>query len=304
MTTGHTQPSEGRARLASTMGKARILMEAMPYIKRFAGAVVVIKYGGSAMVDEDLQSSFAADVALLSLVGLRPVIVHGGGPQISKAMDQSDVSPEWVNGLRVTDQATMAVVQQVLVGSVNPEIVRLLVGHGARAVGLTGIDAGLLKVIQRDPALGFVGKVDSVDTRLLRGMVESGIVPVVAPIGIGPDGKAYNLNADSAAGAIASALGAQKLIYLTDVEGVYKDFSNPDSLITGISLSETADLLEGLEGGMVPKIESSIGALNDGVRQAHILDGRVQHAVLLEVFTPEGIGTMITQDDWKPVHGS
>jgi acetylglutamate kinase len=304
MTTGHTQPSVDRARLASTMGKARILMEAMPYIKRFSGAIVVIKYGGSAMVDEDLQSSFAADVALLSLVGLRPVIVHGGGPQISRAMDKADVSPEWVNGLRVTDQATMAVVQQVLAGSVNPEIVRLLVGHGARAVGLTGIDAGLLKVVQLDPALGFVGKVDSVDTRLLRGMVESGIVPVVAPIGVGPDGKAYNLNADSAAGAIASALGAQKLIYLTDVEGVYKDFSDPDSLITRIALSETADLLEGLDGGMVPKIESSIGALTDGVRQAHILDGRVQHAVLLEVFTPEGIGTMITQDDWQPVHGT
>jgi len=286
------------------MGKARILIEAMPYIKRFSGAIVVIKYGGSAMVDEDLQSSFAADVALLSLVGLRPVIVHGGGPQISRAMDKADVSPEWVNGLRVTDQATMAVVQQVLAGSVNPEIVRLLVGHGARAVGLTGIDAGLLKVVQLDPALGFVGKVDSVDTRLLRGMVESGIVPVVAPIGVGPDGKAYNLNADSAAGAVASALGAQKLIYLTDVEGVYKDFSDPDSLITRIALSETADLLEGLDGGMVPKIESSIGALTDGVRQAHILDGRVQHAVLLEVFTPEGIGTMITQDDWQPVHGT
>jgi len=304
MTTGHTQPSVDRARLASTMGKARILIEAMPYIKRFSGAIVVIKYGGSAMVDEDLQSSFAADVALLSLVGLRPVIVHGGGPQISRAMDKADVSPEWVNGLRVTDQATMAVVQQVLAGSVNPEIVRLLVGHGARAVGLTGIDAGLLKVVQLDPALGFVGKVDSVDTRLLRGMVESGIVPVVAPIGVGPDGKAYNLNADSAAGAVASALGAQKLIYLTDVEGVYKDFSDPDSLITRIALSETADLLEGLDGGMVPKIESSIGALTDGVRQAHILDGRVQHAVLLEVFTPEGIGTMITQDDWQPVHGT
>jgi acetylglutamate kinase len=304
MTTGHTQPSVGRARLASTMGKARILMEAMPYIKRFSGAIVVIKYGGSAMVDEDLQSSFAADVALLSLVGLRPVIVHGGGPQISEAMDKADVSPEWVNGLRVTDQAAMAVVQQVLAGSVNPGIVRLLVGHGARAVGLTGIDAGLLKVVQRDPALGFVGKVDSVDTRLLRGMVESGIVPVVAPIGIGPDGNAYNLNADSAAGAIASALGAQKLIYLTDVEGVYKDVSDPESLVTRISLSETADLLEGLDGGMVPKIESSIGALTNGVRQVHILDGRVQHALLLEVFTPEGIGTMITQDDWKPVHGT
>lgn len=304
MTTGHTQPSVGRARLASTMGKARILIEAMPYIKRFSGAIVVIKYGGSAMVDQDLQSSFAADVALLSLVGLRPVIVHGGGPQISRAMDKENVSPEWVNGLRVTNQATMAVVQRVLAGSVNPEIVRLLVGHGARAVGLTGIDAGLLKVIQRDPALGFVGKVDSVDTQLLLGMVESGIVPVVAPIGVGPDGKAYNLNADSAAGAIASALGAQKLIYLTDVEGVYKDLSDPGSLIARIALSETADLLEALDGGMVPKIESSISALTDGVRQAHILDGRVQHAVLLEVFTPEGIGTMITQDDWQPVYGT
>jgi acetylglutamate kinase len=304
MSTGHNKPSISRAKLASTMGKASILMEAMPYIRRFAGAIVVIKYGGSAMVDRALQDSFAADVSLLSLVGLRPVVVHGGGPQISKAMDQAGIEPRWVNGLRVTDQATMDVVQQVLAGSVNPEIVRTLVGHDTRAVGLTGIDAGLLKVVQRDPDLGFVGRVDTVDTLLLRGLVESGVVPVIAPIGTGPDGHAYNLNADSAAAAIAGALGAQKLIYLTDVAGVYRNFNDQESLVEQIHLSETPALLADLEGGMVPKIESSIEALNAGVRQVHILDGRIQHSILLEVFTPEGIGTMITQDDWRPVHGN
>ena len=188
MTTGHTSPTEHRTRVAATMGKARILMEAMPYIRRFAGATVVIKYGGSAMVDPALQDSFAADVTLLSLVGLRPVIVHGGGPQISRAMDRAGIEPRWVDGLRVTDAETIGVVQEVLAGQVNPSIVRNLVGHGAKAVGMTGIDGGLLTAEPRDPRLGFVGRVVGVDTKLVGGLLDQGVVPVIAPIAaIGSD---------------------------------------------------------------------------------------------------------------------
>lgn len=299
--TGHTQPTEARTRIASTMGKAKILMEAMPYIRRFAGALVVIKYGGSAMVDPDLQDSFAADVTLLNLVGLKPIIVHGGGPQISEAMNQAGIVPQWKNGLRVTDEATIKVVQGVLAGQVNPEIVRLLVGHGANAAGVTGVDGGLLTAVPRDPELGYVGKVSRLDSTLIDGMLERNIVPVIAPIARGEDGHIYNLNADTAAGAIAAALGAHKLIYLTDVEGLYRDFDDPESLINRVRISEMRELLPTLSGGMVPKIESCLKAMEAGVRHAHILDGRVQHSLLLEIFTPEGIGTMIVHEDWEPV---
>lgn len=302
--TGHTAPTEHRTRIASTMGKAKILMEAMPYIRRFAGALVVIKYGGSAMVDPDLQDSFAADVTLLSLVGLKPIIVHGGGPQISAAMEQSGITPQWKNGLRVTDEDTIKVVQGVLAGQVNPDIVRNLVGHGANAAGVTGVDGGLLTAVPRDPELGFVGRVASLDSTLLDGMLERNIVPVIAPIARGRDGNIYNLNADTAAGAIAGALGAHKLIYLTDVEGLYRDFDDPSSLINRIRLPEMRELLPTMSGGMVPKVESCVAALDAGVKQAHILDGRIQHSLLLEIFTPEGIGTMIVHEDWEPVHVS
>ncbi len=301
---GHSAPNESRTRIAATMGKARILMEAMPYIRRFAGTVVVIKYGGSAMTDPALQDSFAADVTLLSLVGLKPIIVHGGGPQISAAMSQAGIEPQWRNGLRITDQATIKVVQAVLAGEVNPEIVNLLVGHGANAAGITGVDGGLLTAVPRDPELGYVGRVSKLDSSLVDGMLERNIVPVIAPIARGEDGFIYNLNADTAAGAIASALGAHKLMYLTDVDGLYRDINDMGSLITRIRLQEMRELLPTLEGGMRPKIESCVTAMEAGVRQAHILDGRVQHSLLLEIFTPEGIGTMIVHEDWEPVHVS
>ncbi len=300
--TGHTQPTETRTRIASTMGKARILMEAMPYIRRFSGAMVVIKYGGSAMVDPALQDSLAADVTLLSLVGLKPIIVHGGGPQISAAMEQAGIEPRWKNGLRVTDEETIKVVQGVLAGQVNPDIVKLLVGHGANAAGLTGVDGGLLTAEPKDPDLGFVGSVSRLDPTMLDGMLERNIIPVIAPIARGDDGNIYNLNADTAAGAIAARLKAHKLIYLTDVEGLYRDADDPTSVISRIKLSEMKELLPSLQGGMVPKIESCVTALDAGVRQAHILDGRLQHALLLEIFTPEGIGTMLTHDDWEPIN--
>lgn len=282
------------------MGKARILMEAMPYIQAFRGKTVVIKYGGSAMVDEHLRHSFAGDVTLLALVGIKPVVVHGGGPQIDESLRKAGIEPRWIDGLRVSDAATVRVVQSVLAGEVNPDIVRLLMGHEARAAGITGIDGGLLAARQKDPRLGFVGEVAGVDTRIIHGMFEHGLVPVIAPLARGvEDGQVYNLNADTAAGVLAGALGAEKLVYLTDVEGLYRNPDDDESLIQKMSLSEGRRLLAGgsISGGMLPKLESCIAAMEAGVRRTHILDGRVQHALLLEIFTPEGIGTMIRHDE-------
>ena len=296
MVTGHTAPTPQRSRIASTMAKAKVLTEAMPYIREFAGSTIVVKYGGSAMVDDDLRSSFAGDITLLELVGLRPVVVHGGGPHITRAMGQAGVEPRWVDGLRVTDAATIRVVQTTLAGEINPDIVRLLSAHGTRAMGFTGLDGGLFTSRQRHPDLGFVGKIVRVDPDLIDGMLDRGVVPVVAPLARGEDGNVHNINADTAAGALARALGARKLIYLTDVEGLYRDLGDEHSLIQSMSTDELRDLLDtgSVSAGMLPKLESCIEALENGVSQAHILDGRIQHSVLLEVFTPEGIGTMIT----------
>ncbi|MFP3914631.1 MAG: acetylglutamate kinase [Actinomycetota bacterium] len=283
-----------KTRIANSMGRARILMEALPYIKQFRNTTVVIKYGGSAMEDPVLRESFAGDVTLLAMVGIRPVVVHGGGPQISAAMAAEGIEPNWVDGLRVTDAATIEVVQRTLVGVINPEIVRFLNGRGASAIGVNGLDADLFRATPRDERLGFVGNITSVNTRFVQGMVDQGLVPVVASIARGDDGKVYNVNADSAASTLARALRAQKLIYLTDVEGVYQQAEDPLSLISRMNLEDLRGLLDGMEGGMLPKLQSVAEALEDGVSQAHILDGRVQHALLLEVFTSEGIGTMVT----------
>lgn len=295
MSQGHTAPDPMRSRIASTMGKAKILTEAAPYIRRFRGKTVVIKYGGSAMTDDDLRASFAGDVTLLWLVGIKPVIVHGGGPHISKAMGKAGVEPRFVEGLRVTDAETMKVVQSVLAGEINPDIVRLLAGAGARAAGVTGLDADLFTARALDAALGFVGEVIDVDVTLLAGMMEAGVVPVVAPVARGDDDKAYNLNADMAAGALARALSAEKLVYLTDVDGLYADLGDKDSLLSTVTPAQIRELLDSgsAHTGMIPKLESCVAAIDSGVRQAHILDGRVQHALLLEIFTPEGIGTMV-----------
>ena len=299
MATGHSAPNPVKSRIATTMGKARILMEAMPYIQAFRGKTVVVKYGGSAMVDEQLRHSFAGDVTLLSLVGMKVVVVHGGGPQINESLRKAGIESRWVDGLRVSDAETVKVVQSVLAGEVNPDIVRLLAGHDARAAGITGIDGGLLLARPKDPRLGFVGEVARVDPEIIHGMLEHGLVPVIAPLARGiDDGRVYNLNADTAAGVLAGALGAEKLVYLTDVEGLYRDAADESSLIQKMSLSEGRDLLESgsVAGGMLPKLGSCVEAMEAGVRRAHILDGRVQHALLLEIFTPEGIGTMIRQD--------
>ncbi len=293
MSLGHGAPDVQKSRIANSMGRARILMEALPYIKAFRGTTVVIKYGGSAMDDPELRESFAGDVTLLSMVGIRPVVVHGGGPQISAAMAAEGIEPTWVDGLRVTDLATIGVVQRTLVGVINPEIVRFLNGHGATAVGVTGLDADLFRAEPRDERLGFVGNITTVNSSLITGIVDAGLVPVVAPIARGDDGNVYNVNADTAAGVLARALRAQKLVYLTDVEGVYGDHRDPSSLISRMRLSELRDLLPSISGGMLPKLSSVLEALEGGVSQAHILDGRTEHALLLEVFTSEGIGTMV-----------
>jgi len=299
MAIGHSPPNPAKSRIATTMGKARILMEAMPYMQEFRGKTMVIKYGGSAMVDEQLRHSFAGDVTLLSLVGIKPVVVHGGGPQINKTLAAMGVESQWVNGLRVSDSRTVKVVQSVLAGEVNPDIVRLLIGHDARAAGITGIDGGLFGAQPKDPALGFVGEVARVDPEIIFGMFDHGLVPVIAPLARGiEDGQVYNLNADTAAGVLAAELQAEKLVYLTDVEGLYRDTEDEDSLIQSMGLTEAGELLRSgsISGGMLPKLESCVAAMEQGVRRAHILDGRVQHALLLEIFTPEGIGTMIRRN--------
>lgn len=297
MTTGHSNPDPRKSRIANSMGKARILLEALPYIKAFRGKTVVVKHGGSTMDDPELHASFAGDVTLLTMVGIRPVIVHGGGPQISEEMARLGIEPRFENGLRVTGPETVAVVQRVLAGDINPKIVGLLNGHGCSAVGLTGLDGGMLKARALQPELGLVGEVETVDTTLIDDLLEAGMVPVIAPLATGSDGEVYNLNADTAAAAVAIALKAQKLIYLTDVEGVRRVRNQAETLISRMSGSELEDLLatDEIGGGMRPKLESCREALSGGVAHAHILDGRMQHALLLEIFTPEGIGTMVTQ---------
>ena len=296
--TGHTTPNPAKPRIASTMGKAAIFSEALPFIRSFRGSTVVIKYGGSAMVDDDLRESFADDVAMLHYVGINPVIVHGGGPHISRAMGQRGIEPQWVEGLRVTDDETIRVVQSTLVGEVNPDIVRLVNNHGSVATGISGLDANLFVAEPQDERLGFVGRVSEVNVGIIQGLQSQGYVPVVAPIARGSDGETYNLNADTAAGALAGALGATKLVYLTDVEGLYRDLGDENSLISRITTPELEELIASgsVSAGMLPKLRSCVEAVGAGVERVHILDGRMQHALLLEIFTPEGIGTMITKE--------
>lgn len=298
MATGHSTPNPVKGRIARTMGKAGIFSEALPFIKRFRGATIVIKYGGSAMVNEDLRESFADDVAMLHYVGIKPIIVHGGGPHISAAMGQRGIEPQWLDGLRVTDAETIRVVQSTLAGEINPDIVRLMNSHGALAAGLNGLDGNLFVARPKDERLGFVGEITHINPGLVRSLQAEGYVPVVAPLARGGDGKTYNLNADTAAAALASELGARKLVYLTDVEGLYRDLGDEDSLLSRAIVPEIEEMLggEGVSSGMRPKLQSAIDAIKGGVERVHILDGRMQHAVLLEIFTPEGIGTMITAD--------
>ena len=275
--------------------KAEVLVEALPYMRRFVDKTIVIKYGGHAMVDEELRASFARDVVLLKFIGLRPVIVHGGGPQIAETLDRIGKKSVFVAGLRVTDDETMDVVEMVLGGKINREIVELVQRSGGRAVGLTGSDGAMIRARRKrvnDQDLGRVGEVVSVDPQAIAAVAGAGFVPVVAPIGSDDSGQSYNVNADEVAGALAGALGAEKLMLLTDIDGVLDE---KGELIPQLSIEEARKLIaEGtIREGMIPKVDCCIEALSRGVRRSHIVDGRVLHAVLLEIFTDGGVGTLL-----------
>ncbi len=280
------------------LSKANTLMEALPWIKHAWGRTVVIKYGGAAMTDPALRDKVAADIVLMKLVGVNPVVVHGGGPDITSYMERLDLPVEFYDGLRVTSDEAMEVVRMVLVGKVNKELVGAINAHGRLAVGMSGEDGNLVQATAKDPRLGRVGTVTNIDTTVLDNLIEDGFVPVVATVAAGDDGGPFNVNADLVAGEIASALGADKVIFLTDVDGLYRDFSDKDSLISVLSTDDAEQMIasDTLEGGMVPKVAACVGALRSGVRRAHILNGTVEHAVLLEVYTDEGVGTMIADD--------
>lgn len=281
---------------ATAHDRAEILAEALPHLRRLRGAVVVVKYGGNAMTEPDLARTFAEDVVLMASVGLKPVVVHGGGPQIGELLGRLGIETEFRDGLRVTDAATLDVARMVLVGKVNRDIVGALNVHGPLAVGLSGEDAGLIQASARHPDLGFVGDVTSVNPTILRRLLAEDLIPVVSTIGADLEGQAYNINADTVAGAVAQALDAEKVVYLTDVEGLLRDVEDLDSLISYTTVDELQAMVDDgtLTGGMIPKIDACLHAVRGGVRSAHILDGRLPHVLLLELFTDHGIGTMIS----------
>jgi len=283
--------------------KAGILIEALPYIQKLNGKTVVIKYGGNAMINDSLKNSVMEDITLLKYIGLNPIIVHGGGPDITKALKAYNIESKFVNGLRVTDAQTIEVAQMVLIGKTNKEIVSMLNCKGGKAIGLSGIDGNLIECEQYKPIvdgeevdIGYVGKITNINFKVLELIAKDEYIPVVAPIGVGKDGQIYNINADTVAGAIASALKAEKLMLLTDVEGIkYSNDSN--EIIWEISKNEVYELIEKniINGGMIPKVLGCIEALDAGVNRVHIIDGRIPHCILLEIFTDTGIGTMITK---------
>ena len=284
--------------------KAEILIEALPYIREFNGKKIVVKYGGSAMTDDKLKKSVMKDVALLKLIGFKPVIVHGGGKEISKWVKLSGGEPEFINGLRVTDAKTMEIAEMVL-NKVNKGLVQYMEGEGIRAIGISGKDGATMRVKKKLAGrkdIGYVGEVTKVDTELLDTLIENDFVPVICPIGLGEeDNKSYNINADDAACAIAAAIGAEKLAFLSDIEGVYMDPMDPSTLISEMDIKEAAEFLASgnAGGGMLPKIQNSIAAIESGVSRVHILDGRIEHCLLLEFFTDKGIGTAILGDKEK-----
>jgi acetylglutamate kinase len=280
--------------------KAEVLIEALPWLQRFHGATVVIKYGGNAMTDDELKRAFAEDMVFLRLAGLRPVVVHGGGPQISAMLERLGMSGEFRGGLRVTTPETMEVVRMVLVGQVGRELVGLINSRGPHAVGISGEDAGLFTAARRPAVvdgaevdIGQVGDVASVNPDAVNDIVAAGRIPVVSTVAPDADGVTHNVNADTAAGALAAALGAEKLVVLTDVEGLYADWPDRDSLINQLPADDLEALLPGLTSGMVPKMEACLRAVRGGVPRAHVIDGRLAHSVLLEVFTSRGVGTMV-----------
>ncbi|WP_026189039.1 acetylglutamate kinase [Orenia marismortui] len=279
--------------------KADILMEALPYMKKFSDKTVVIKYGGNAMVNKEVMASVLKDITLLKYVGVNPVIVHGGGPVISENLDKLNIKSDFHQGLRITCQDTMEVVEQALLGKVNSQIVSLANLAGNKAVGLSGKDNNLIQAkkysVDEEVDLGYVGEVEKINPEILETMIDNGYLPIVAPVGVDEAGASYNINADLVAGELAAALDAEKLILLTNIEGILEDPEDKNSLISRLTISEAEEMIEDKKvvGGMIPKVQSCINALKKGAKRTHILDGRMEHALLLEIFTAKGIGTMI-----------
>lgn len=302
MTEKYTNPSDER--LATAAAKANVLVEALPWLRRFHGATVVVKYGGNAMVDEDLKQAFAEDMVFLRLAGIRPVVVHGGGPQITSMLERLGVEGEFRGGLRVTTPETMDIVRMVLVGQVSRELVGLMNSHGPYAVGLSGEDARLFTAerthVDVDGELvdiGLVGEVSEVNPGAVLDIVNAGRIPVVSTVAPDADGVVHNVNADTAAGALAGALGAQKLVVLTDVEGLYANWPDRSSLIDQLGVARLESMLPELASGMIPKMRACVRAIRGGVSRAHVIDGRLAHSLLLEVFTSEGVGTMVLPEE-------
>ncbi|MBD1920348.1 acetylglutamate kinase [Microcoleus sp. FACHB-831] len=282
--------------------RVRVLSEALPYIQQFSGRTVVVKYGGAAMKDSSLKDKVMRDIVFLACVGLRPVVVHGGGPEINSWLDKLGIEPQFKNGLRVTDAATMDVVEMVLVGRVNKEIVRLINQAGGLAVGLCGTDANLIKARpEGQEGIGFVGEVSKVNIQLLQSLVSGGYIPVVSSVATDEKGQAYNINADTVAGELAAALGAEKLILLTDTAGILENYKDPSTLIAKVDIQQARHLISTgvVGGGMIPKVNCCVRSLAQGVKATHIIDGRIPHALLLEIFTDSGIGSMIVASEFN-----
>lgn len=289
--------------------KAAVLIETLPYIRKFVGKTVVIKYGGNAMINNELKHSVVQDIVMMKYIGLRPVVVHGGGPEITAMLKQLGKESQFVSGLRVTDAETVAVAEMVLVGKINTEIVGLINQYGAKAVGLNGKDAELLVTAKhlakvhdagqiKEVDIGFVGEISKVNPEIINTLIDQGYIPVIAPIGVGSEGESYNINADYVAGEIAAAIKAEKLLLLTDVEGIYRDYHDKNSFISTLAFAEAQTMIADgqIDGGMIPKVEACIRALAGGAAKTHIIDGRQPHSLLLEIFTDAGIGTEVVQE--------
>ena len=292
--------------LNESMAQVKTLVEALPYLKKFKGATVVIKYGGHAMLNSELKEQVLQDIIFLQFAGLKPVVVHGGGPEITSLLKQLGKKSEFINGLRVTDEETMAIAEMVLVGKINTELVAMLNKQGSKAIGLSGKDGNLIVARKylsdiyengeiKSVDIGFVGDVEQVNIELIETLLTAGYIPIIAPIGVGINGESYNINADSVAGEIAGALKAEKLLLLTDTKGIYSDFGDEDSFITNLSFESAQELMnEGkIDGGMIPKVKACVTALAAGAKKTHIVDGRQPHTILLEIFTDSGVGTEV-----------
>ena len=281
----------------SNAQRAEVLIHALPYIQKYYNKIIVVKYGGNAMINEEQKKAVMGDIVLLSLIGIKVVLVHGGGPEISEMLQKIGKRSEFVNGLRVTDAETAEVVQMVLAGKINKGLVNLLQNTGGRAIGLSGADGHMIEARQLDPALGYVGEITNVDTQLILDVLEKGYIPVISTVGCDSEGNVYNINADTAASRIAGMLRAESLISMTDISGILRDKDDPDSLIPQIQVSDAPTLMRDgiISGGMIPKVECCIEAIRRGVNRVFIIDGRIPHSILIETLTDEGIGTMFTE---------